>query len=64
MHPDRWAKIATEWVPGDGRRRRGRPRRRWRDDLDKFESNWAESAQDRRVWKEKGEAFAQQWETK
>ncbi|CAG9137233.1 unnamed protein product [Plutella xylostella] len=48
MHPDRWAKIATEWVPGDGRRRRGRPRRRWRDDLDKFDNNWAESAQDRR----------------
>ncbi|CAG9125592.1 unnamed protein product [Plutella xylostella] len=34
MHPDRWARIVTEWVPSDGRRRRGRPRRRWRDDLD------------------------------
>ncbi|CAG9137409.1 unnamed protein product [Plutella xylostella] len=37
MHPDRWARIVTEcWVPSDGRRRRGRPRRRWRDDLDRI----------------------------
>ncbi|CAG9118738.1 unnamed protein product [Plutella xylostella] len=47
MHPDRWARIVTEWVPNDGRRRRGRPRRRWRDDLDKFLTQWPKEAQDR-----------------
>jgi hypothetical protein len=62
MHPDRWANIATNWVPCDGRRRRGRPRRRWRDDLDAFLNSWAEEAQTRESWGTQGEAFAQQWD--
>ncbi|KAJ8705946.1 hypothetical protein PYW07_010723 [Mythimna separata] len=64
MHPDRWAKIVTHWMPEGGRRRRGRPRRRWCDDLIVFAGQtWPEMAQDREMWKEKGEAFAQQWDT-
>ena len=63
MHPDRWASQATKWVPHDGWRRRGRPRRRWRDDLDAFLDGWPEIAADRELWKSKGEAFAQQWDT-
>lgn len=31
MHPERWAKITTEWIPTDGRRHRDRPKNRWRD---------------------------------
>ncbi|CAG9123810.1 unnamed protein product [Plutella xylostella] len=50
MHPDRWARIVTEWVPSDGRRRRGRRRRRWRDDLDRFLPQWPKEAHDRERW--------------
>ncbi|XP_047985064.1 CUGBP Elav-like family member 4 [Leguminivora glycinivorella] len=41
MASELWAKIDTEWKPGLTRRS-GRPRRRWRDDLDCFLNNWAE----------------------
>ena len=30
---DRWAKIATTWIPYNYSRRPGRPESRWRDDL-------------------------------
>lgn len=49
MNPDRWARIATEWVP-DGRRKRGRPRRRWRDDFDSYLADWSEKALERKNW--------------
>ncbi|XP_063623893.1 uncharacterized protein LOC134795891 [Cydia splendana] len=62
MHPQRWAKITTVWVPQDGRGA-GRPRRRWRDDLDAYLNDWPEIAQNRDEWKSRGEAFAQQWDT-
>ena len=32
MHDNRWTKRCTEWQPREGRRNRGRPARRWRDD--------------------------------
>ncbi|CAG9133833.1 unnamed protein product [Plutella xylostella] len=63
MHPDRWARIVTEWVPSDGRWRRRRPRRRWRDDLDRFLPQWPKEAHDRERWSVYKEAFAQQWDT-
>ena len=28
---DRWAKVSMQWLPGDERHRRVRPRNRWRD---------------------------------
>ena len=34
MHENRWAKRCTEWQPREGRRNRGRPARRWRDDIE------------------------------
>ncbi|KAI5636907.1 craniofacial development protein 2-like [Phthorimaea operculella] len=58
-----WAILATKWIPQDGRRRRGRPRRRWRDDIETFLQNWQSEAQDRDMWRKRGEAFAQQWDT-
>ena len=64
MHHERWAKIVTHWTPEGGHRRRGRPRRRWCDDLVVFAGQtWTDIAQNREVWKENGEAFAQQWDT-
>ncbi|XP_063618711.1 uncharacterized protein LOC134791591 [Cydia splendana] len=62
MHPDRWASIATKWMP-QKKPGRGWPRRRWRDDLDAFISGWPEKALQRELCKSGGEAFAQQWDT-
>ncbi|KAI8441227.1 hypothetical protein MSG28_014876 [Choristoneura fumiferana] len=62
MHPKRWAQVTTQWAPLDGQRRRGRPIRRWRDDLDAFRNDWQNLAADRGSWKSEGEAFAQQWD--
>ena len=61
MSEKQWAKITTQWIPKD-KRRRGRPRRRWRDELDAFLEDWPTTAQDREKWKEGGEAFALQWD--
>ncbi|PZC72867.1 hypothetical protein B5X24_HaOG210392 [Helicoverpa armigera] len=63
MHPERWATIITQWTPQDGHRRRGRPRKRWRDELDAFRPDWWTRSKDREEWKRDGEAFAQQWDT-
>ncbi|KAJ2954579.1 hypothetical protein O0L34_g2871 [Tuta absoluta] len=62
MPDELWAKITTLWQPPTSRRRRGRPRRRWRDELDAFSKDWHSEAQSRTGWKEKREAFAQQWD--
>ncbi|CAG9133292.1 unnamed protein product [Plutella xylostella] len=64
MQPERWAKNATKWIPNNGRRRRGRPRKRWRDDLDNFNTEWCEQAQERDKWNVQGETFAQQWDNR
>ncbi|CAD0197919.1 unnamed protein product [Chrysodeixis includens] len=45
------------------KRRRGRPKKRWRDDFKVHREDWFEVAQDRKTWKDLGEAFAQQWDT-
>ena len=36
LDQDRWARIVMQWVPDDERRRRGRPRKRWRGNMDAF----------------------------
>ncbi|KAJ8715750.1 hypothetical protein PYW07_010232 [Mythimna separata] len=63
MPIERWASKTQGWCPETARRGRGRPRRRWRDDLDVFLENWQEVAQSRERWKEWREAFAQQWDS-
>ncbi|GBP88125.1 hypothetical protein EVAR_63933_1 [Eumeta japonica] len=30
---DKWSKIITQWYPRDGKRKRGRPQKRWDDDI-------------------------------
>ena len=44
------AKIALSWCP-ETVRRRARPRRRCRDELDRFRQNWREDARVRENWK-------------
>ena len=34
MDNSKRAKITTEWTSRDGKRKRGRPKRRWRDDIE------------------------------
>lgn len=44
------------------RRPCGRPKGRWRDELDMHLKEWTSVAQNREVWKEGTETFAQQWD--
>ena len=53
MNNDRWAKKTTEWRPREGSRKKGRPKRRWRDEIEeKAGSAWTHVAQDRQEWKQ------------
>ena len=53
MNNNKWAKKTTEWTPREGSRMKGRPKRRWKDDIEEKVSNtWTHMAQDRPVWKQ------------
>lgn len=58
-----WAQSITNWVTHESRRRRERPMRGWRDDLDAYIKNWPVVKKNRDIWRFKGEAIAQQWGT-
>ena len=59
---NRWTKRLTEWQPRLGKRRRGRQKRRWRDDITAFiGTTWARKAEDRRAWQEHEEGYIQHW---
>ena len=50
-----WTKRCTEWQPRRGKRLRGRPSRRWQDDITEKEgTTWIRKATDRRRWKTDG----------
>ena len=52
MKDNRWTKRCTEWQPRRGKRSRGRPCRRWQDDITRKEgTTWNRKATDRRQWK-------------
>ena len=56
---NRWTVKALTWTPGTGFRTRGRPVKRWHEDLDEFfchklghaRGHWMTAAQDRDFWK-------------
>ena len=53
MSNTRWAKITSEWTPREGKRVRGRPKRRWRDNIEEVgSSQWMRVAQNRSAWRE------------
>ena len=55
---NRWTKRTTEWTPRNYRRRRGRPRVRWRDDLTRnLGPTWARLGRDRCRWRQSREGF-------
>lgn len=56
----KWCKIVTEWYPREGQRRRGRPQKRWDDDICQVAGKtWYRVARDRQEWKRLEEAFAE-----
>ena len=59
----RWSTKITEWTPLDGKRNRGRQRKRWRDEIGQFwhDANWYKYARERDKWRDHAEAFIQQW---
>ena len=56
----------TSWKRYERKIPRGRPARRWRDELDDYWKGtvWQRIAQDRQMWKQHAEAFAQPRDTK
>ena len=61
LKDDRWTKRITTWKPYGRKRLRGRPAKRWRDDLEEYwnETTWQRTAHDKQTWKQHAEAFAQ-----
>ena len=59
---NRWTKRCTEWQPREGKRSRGRPQTRWRDDIRKAGGpTWSRTAKDRQRWRALSEGYIQQW---
>ena len=60
---NRW--TLRTWKPYERKRPRGRPARRWKDELDDYWKGtiWQRVAQDRQMWRQHAEAVAQQWDT-
>ena len=61
LNDNRWTKRLTEWQPRTGKRRRGRQKRRWRDEIEAYQGEtWSRTAQDRSCWKMFAEGYSQQ----
>lgn len=59
---ERWSEKILHWYPRNVTRPRGRPRRRWRDDIMGIAgATWTRLAQNRQNWKGLEEAFAHKW---
>ncbi len=60
---NRWTKRLLEWQPRTGKRRRGRQKTRWRDDITSYiRTTWARVAEDRKVWNDMRRATSNvQW---
>lgn len=57
---DRWSKKIEKWEP-DGKRKRGKPSKRWKDDIIECGSIfWRRNANNRNKWKIMEKTFVQQ----
>lgn len=57
---EKWSRKLTMWYPREGKRSRGRPRKRWEDDIKEVAGPlWRRTAMDRRKWRALGEAYAE-----
>ena len=51
-----------KWQPREGRRNRGRPARRWRDDIEVAAGKtWMKKTKDREEWRRLSEGYVLQW---
>ena len=58
----KWTTQITKWIPRQQKRRKGRPRRRWKDEFtEKAGTLYERAAQNKTFWKQLGEAQAQEW---
>ena len=57
---NRWSTRLTQWTPRGHKRKRGRQKTRWRDDLDQFANEWHQLAINRKTWSTLGKAYVQQ----
>ena len=62
----RWTSQLLHWIPWKGRRSRGRPLKRWAEELDKFvksmgfdDASWDKLMQERDFWKNMEDNFVQ-----
>lgn len=56
---NKWSKTITHWYPRDKTRKRGRPPKRWIDEIRTLAGSlWTRTARDRTIWRGLGEAFA------
>ena len=61
-HKNKWKFTLTTWIPHRGKRKRGRPKTRWADELTtNFGTNWMRKATDRTNWKGLVKTYAQKW---
>jgi hypothetical protein len=59
---NKWTKKVIGWWPREGKRGRGRPRKRWEDEIgERAGRQWRRKTEDREEWRYLGEAFVQQW---
>ncbi|GBP94035.1 Putative uncharacterized transposon-derived protein F52C9.6 [Eumeta japonica] len=57
---EKWTRIISEWYPRDGKRNKGRPIKRWEDDIKGVAGpEWTRIARDRDRWKSLEEAFVE-----
>ena len=57
---EKWTKKILEWYPRNGKRCKGRPTKRWEDDLKRVAGpEWTRIARDRDRWKSLEEAFVE-----
>lgn len=55
---EKWSKDMICWYPREGKRCRGRQKKRWEDDIVEVAGRtWTRTAQNREEWKRLGEAF-------
>ncbi|CAH2266446.1 jg24411 [Pararge aegeria aegeria] len=56
---EKWSKKVTWWYPREGKRKSGRPQKRWDDDVRQVAGvTWNRVAQERKEWKRLEEAYA------
>ena len=60
LRDNRWTLHITTWKPYERKIRRGRPARRCREELVEY---WKRIVQDRQMWKQHAETFAQSRDT-